>query len=80
MQSDGFVGGPDIKLSGLLVIAPRARATALVDVTFPTADDPTNLKIVMKADRPGAMAKKKELEKHKQRECARVEQKIGYQL
>ena len=47
---DEFEGGPDVKLSGLLVTSPGDRATALVDVAFPT-----NLKIVMKADKPGAV-------------------------
>ena len=46
---------------------PDDRPTALVDVTFPTEDNPTNLKTLMKAVKPGAVAKKKELEKHEQR-------------
>ena len=80
MQSDGFEGEPDVKLSVLLVTSPDNRAAALVDVTFPTAENLINLKIVMKADRLGAVAKAKELEKYKQREHAHVAQRNGFQF
>ena len=59
-QSDGFEGGPNSELSELNGYF-TGRATALVDVTFPTEDNPTNLKILMKADKPGAEAKILEL-------------------
>ena len=58
----------------------RSSPTALVDVTFPTENNPTNLKMLMKADKPGAVAKVKELEKHEQREYACVAEKSGFQF
>ena len=39
---------------------------------LPTEDNPTKRKVLMKVDQPGAVAKKTELEKDKQRECAYV--------
>ena len=63
-----------------LATSPGDRATALVDVTFPTEDNPTNLKTLMKAVKPGAVAKKQELEKHKPREHAFVAEKSGSQF
>ena len=38
----------------------RPRHRPLVDVTFPTAENPTNLNITMQADKPCAVANKKD--------------------
>ena len=57
----------------MLVTLPGDRPTTLVD-------NPINLKTLMKAIEPGAVAKKKELEKHKQREYAYVAEKSGFQF
>ena len=80
LQSNGFEGGPDIKLSGMQMVAEGDSSVALIDVTYPVAENPTNIPTMMKATKPGAVAKAAELKKYKDREYAYVAARNGFQF
>ena len=62
------------------MVAEGDSSVALVDVTFPVAENPTNIPTMMKATKPGAVAKAAELKKYKDREYAYVAARNGFQF